>query len=243
MAWRPSEYLIEGELDNTTPGKVTGWMRFAGMSEKVTFDLNGNFHRDIRGAKIRLTGDGDEDDAQAADYMDGMATSQIGNVGDITAGLPPQDYVHYPYIEWYSWENGRVVIELDADQVEVVGRPIPACESDPIPREQQARNMANFLGGLSQEAGVPAFAPIQGLVSDPNFTHWVVAEGHVIGEARDVEPEKNGTCFAYVRLFNMPECAEHGTIEREHLREKTDGLPNDVAAAGGFRGGAGRGPI
>jgi hypothetical protein len=56
MAWRPSEYLIDGELDNTTPGKVTGWMQFAGMQEKVTFDLNGNFHRDIRGAKIYLKG-------------------------------------------------------------------------------------------------------------------------------------------------------------------------------------------
>ena len=39
MAWRPTEYLIEGELDNTTPGKVTGWMSFAGMKEKVTFDI------------------------------------------------------------------------------------------------------------------------------------------------------------------------------------------------------------
>ncbi len=28
MAWRPTEYLLEGELDNTTPGKVTGWMQF-----------------------------------------------------------------------------------------------------------------------------------------------------------------------------------------------------------------------
>jgi hypothetical protein len=34
MAWRPTEYLIEGELDNTTPGKVTGWMRFAGMKDR-----------------------------------------------------------------------------------------------------------------------------------------------------------------------------------------------------------------
>ena len=34
MAWRPSEYLIDGELDNTNPGKVTGWMRFAGMRRK-----------------------------------------------------------------------------------------------------------------------------------------------------------------------------------------------------------------
>ena len=94
--------------------------------------------------------------------------------------------------------------------------------------------MANFLAGVSQEAGVPAIAPGQRLVSDPSFTHWVVAEGHVMGEARGVEPEKNGTCFAYVRLFNTPECAERGTIEREHLREKTDGLTNDAAAVDGF---------
>ena len=122
------------------------------------------------------------------------------------------------------------MIELDPDQVEVIGRPIPACESDPISRGQQARNMANFLGGLSREAGVPAFAPIQGLVSDPSFTHWVVAEGHVIGEARNVEPDKNGTCLAYVQLFNMPESAEPGTIQREYLREKADGLPPEMAA-------------
>jgi hypothetical protein len=60
-----------------------------------------------------------------------------------------------------------------------------------------------------------------------------VAEGHVIGEASDVQPDKNDTCFAYVRLFNGPECVEHGSIEREHLREKAEGLPNDAAAADG----------
>jgi hypothetical protein len=99
MAWRPSEYLLEGELDNTQPGKVTGWMRFAGMNERIVFDLEGNFHRDIRGAKIRFTGNGNEHDPKAAGYMDGMSTEQTGEVGDITAGLPPADYVKYPYIE------------------------------------------------------------------------------------------------------------------------------------------------
>lgn len=39
MAWRPNQYLVEGELDNTQPNKVTGWMQFAGLKEKVTFDL------------------------------------------------------------------------------------------------------------------------------------------------------------------------------------------------------------
>ncbi|MCX5646696.1 MAG: hypothetical protein NTZ17_18770 [Phycisphaerae bacterium] len=81
--------------------------------------------------------------ADAEDYMDGIAPQQTGKVGDITAGLPPVDYVNYPYIEWYSDENGRVVIELEPVQVEVIGTPIPACESDPISREQQKRNEAS----------------------------------------------------------------------------------------------------
>ena len=136
MAWRPTQYLIEGELDNTQPNKVTGCMRFAGLKEKVTFDLEGNFHRDIRGAKIHFRGDAYEDqvDIDGEKYMEGVAQHQTGEVGDITAGNPPKDYVDYPYIEWYSHQNGRVVIELEPIQVEVIGRPIPVIESDPIPR-------------------------------------------------------------------------------------------------------------
>jgi hypothetical protein len=158
MAWRPTQYLVEGELDNTCPNKVTGWMTFAGMKDKVTFDLEGNFHRDIRGAKIHFTGDAYEDqaDIDPGDYFEGFAQHQTGKVGDITAGLPPHDYGNAPYVEWFGHENGRVVIELQQAQVEVIGTPIPAIESDPISREQQNRNMAAFLGGLAQEMNIPA---------------------------------------------------------------------------------------
>ena len=110
MAWRPTKYLKEGELDNTSPGKVIGWMSFAGMREKVTFELEGDFHRDIRGAKIRFVGEGRDEDPEAAGYVKGLALTQTGKVGDITAGLPPQDYAEYPYIEWYSEHNGRIVL-------------------------------------------------------------------------------------------------------------------------------------
>ncbi len=153
MAWRVSAYLVEGELDNTHPGKVTGWMQFAGLKEKVAFDLKGDFHRDIRGAKIRFAGDASETDppADAESCMDGLALQQIGKVGDITAGLPPQDYGTSPYIEWYSDDNGRVVIELQRAQMEVIGTPIPARESEPISREQQRDNMAEFLGDLATD--------------------------------------------------------------------------------------------
>ena len=157
MAFRPTQYLIEGELDNTTPGKVTGWMKFAGMKEKVTFDLEGNFHRDIRGAKIHFTGDAYEDraDIDSGSYFEGFAQHQTGKTGDITAGLPPHDYGSEPYIEWFGQENGRVVLELEPAQIEVIGTPIPAMESDPISREGQRRNMAEFLGSIAREMDIP----------------------------------------------------------------------------------------
>ncbi len=80
--------------------------------------------------------------------MDAFATRQTGKVGDITAGLPPIDYSSTPYVEWYSEENGRVVIELDREQVLVIGKPIPVCESDPVSRVEQSRNMAEFVAGI-----------------------------------------------------------------------------------------------
>lgn len=225
MAWRPNKHLLEGELDNTQPGKVTGWMRFAGLDRKVTIELEGNFHRDIRGAKIRFRGDGDADDSEAASYMEGFSLKQTGNVGDITAGRPPADYADYPYIEWYGDNNGRVVLELASEQVEVIGMPIPACESDPISREKQAENMAGFLTGLACAMNVPAIAVGKGdpLVSDPKFSHWVVEQSRIVGEAHSVKPADHGMSFAFVRLFRTPEMAEHGYISTSQLRAKTNG--------------------
>ena len=149
MTWRPSKYLLEGELDNTTPGKVTGWMKFAGMKEKVTVDLDGDFHRDIRGAKIRLSGRYRGGEMEAALAMEGLALHQTGKAGDITAGLPPADYLDRPYVEFYSDQNGRVVLEPEPDQVQVIGTPIPPQQALPISRKQQWRNFSDFLSGCA----------------------------------------------------------------------------------------------
>ena len=228
MAWRPNEYLIEGELDNTQLGKVTGWMRFAGIEQKVLFDLKGDFHRDIRGAKIRFKGDGQPDDAEAEKYMNGFSPMQTGDVGDITTGQPPSDYTSgYPYIEAYSDQNGRIVLELEPEQVQVIGTPIPACESDAVSRDRQQQHMARFTNELSTAVGVPV-VQVGGrgpVVSDARFTHWVVEQGSIVGEAHSVEPDGNGTSFAFVRLFNMPEAAEYGHIETARLQTKNGKLP------------------
>jgi hypothetical protein len=150
MAWRPSEYLIEGMLDNTTPGKVIGFMRFLGKRNKIKFDLQGDFHRDIRGAVIKFHNEQykEADPQEAKKYCRAFVAVQTGVVGDITAGLPPHDYGQSPYAEWYSDQNGRVVVELDTEQVQVIGKPIPWQESFPVDRKQQGQNMMNFIAGL-----------------------------------------------------------------------------------------------
>ena len=217
MAWRPTECFIAGELDNTVPNKVTGWMQFAGMNEKVTFNLEGNFHRDIRGAKIRLRGDGESvNSQQAAGYMQGFSTMQKGKVGDITAGRMPCDYgtPGQAYVEWYSDDNGRVVLELDTDQVELLIQPIPAMESDPIDRTEQAENMAQFLCGIAEAVGIPHENAISvGNTVAVERAKKVVANDKIRGmkllpkEIRDTLPPlyaqdgKGGKAIVYAKFF------------------------------------------
>jgi len=215
MAWRPNEQFIEGVLDNTVPGKVTGWMQFAGMKKKVVFDLEGNFHRDIRGAKVRLHGNGESANIEeSAKYLKCFSKLQKGNVGDMTAGREPADYVNYPYFEWYSDDNGRVVIELEPDQVEILTPPIPACESDPSSRKQQAENMANFLCGIAAACGIPEANAVA--IADTRAVERakkVIANDKIRGmkllpkEIREILPPlysqdgKGGKAVVYVKYF------------------------------------------
>ena len=215
MAWRPNEQFIEGELDNTVPGKVTGWMRFAGMNDKVVFDLEGDFHRDIRGAEVRLRGDGESANTEeSAKYLEGFSKLQKGNVGDMTAGLPPYDYTKDPYFEWYSEDNGRIVIELEPDQIEILTPPIPACESDPIDRRQQAENMAKFLCGIAAACSIPESRAIAiGNTADVEQAKKVIANDKLRGmkllpkEIREQLPPlysqdgKGGKAVVYVKYF------------------------------------------
>src|SRR2546426_234348 len=211
MAWRPYENLIDGELDNRTPGKVTGWIRFSRRGKKplkVSFDLEGDFHEDINGKVMRPANQTPSDRNGQLDrdgtYMEGFCTKQRGSVGDITAGLSLgpwteelaqklmaqneliwdengllgaareerrrefaeryrkhidagdlyYPYVAYPYIEWYSDTNGRVVLELDASQVEVIDGVAPVTEKLPAElvedEKSRTKSMATFLTGFRE---------------------------------------------------------------------------------------------
>jgi len=176
MAWRPSKHLVLGELDNTTLGRITGWLHFAGLDNPVRLELEGDFHRDIRGARLCLKPrTGGEETPEAREYMANFSLKQTGYAGDITAGRPPRDYVDYPYIEWYSEENGRVVIELGRDEVEVLGEPIPCEPSQPVDRADKEELFKQFL--IAMAASLRGGA---GQASMPEVIDALFRPGHVV---------------------------------------------------------------
>lgn len=127
MAWRIDPYVIRGEIDNRTRGRVAGRIWFVGRSVPVEIELAGNAWRDLAGRRVEFTN---------PEPQPGLATSfatlQRGVVGDITASrkvkvpeIPLEQIGEYyarrqPFpwhwgnslhLEWFSECNGRVVIE------------------------------------------------------------------------------------------------------------------------------------
>ena len=41
MAWRVADLVIEGEIDNTSKGRVTGWIKLAGREDPATLGGGG----------------------------------------------------------------------------------------------------------------------------------------------------------------------------------------------------------
>lgn len=87
--------LINGVLDNRTPGRVKGWIRFhrRGMKPlRVVLTLRGDFCEDIQGKVIRFSNprpsDKNEHLEREGTYMEGFSPVQQGEAGDITAGVP-----------------------------------------------------------------------------------------------------------------------------------------------------------
>ncbi len=82
MAFRPTSNLLEGILDNTTPGRVTGWIDFYREGKPplhCTLDLDSDFHDDIRGRILHIWNDHPSDagingslDRIKPEYMDSM---------------------------------------------------------------------------------------------------------------------------------------------------------------------------
>ena len=112
MAWRPTENVIEGELDNAEAGRVTGWLRFANYPHQVELDLVGDFAGRLHGRRVRIVRK--DRGARPADYMRGFNARQAGEVDAVE--LLTDGTLH---ASWYG-PNGRVCIELPTGDYEVL---------------------------------------------------------------------------------------------------------------------------
>lgn len=142
MAWRPSDWVLEGELDNTTPNWTIGWIRLQGRDEPLRLKLLGNCHPDLAGWKFRVVRTDPIPAWVGPNDYSGIATDQSGTIGDVTAdqtlqhyecsssefvrlahegNRPPTTLRKALYLEWFSQRNGRVVIQSTRLAVERLG--------------------------------------------------------------------------------------------------------------------------
>ena len=87
MAWRPSDWVLEGELDNTVQGLTIGWVKLRGRDEPLKLRLIGNCHPDLAGWKFRIVRTDPIPEWVGAMDDSRIATDQAGTIGDVTANL------------------------------------------------------------------------------------------------------------------------------------------------------------
>ncbi len=176
MAWRPTSWVLDGELDNTTPGWTIGWIRLEGRDEPLRLKLAGNCHPDLAGWKFRIVRSSRCPDREGLPDYSRIATDQSGMIGDVTAGQmlqhyecstdeflrldeagqrPPTTISKALYLEWFSNRNGRVVIQSTRLAVERIGeRAFELTEEQFLEQARTNREeMAFFIEQLGNALG------------------------------------------------------------------------------------------
>jgi len=170
VAQRIEKAVIRGEIDNTLEGRTIGRIWLFGRAEPLELDLVGDCWRDLAGAKLKFS-----NPQTVKEEVEGLSGVQTGVVGDITAsrkarvptcgleemvilqsaGEPvPTVWKHVLYLEWFSAENGRVVIEATDFQLEL-SESIWSMDAD----AEEAQKMANLQAMRDFLEGVIARRP------------------------------------------------------------------------------------
>lgn len=167
MAWRLNKSVVKGELDNRRRGQVIGKVWLAGQKDPIELEMDGNPLRDMAGCRVTFT-----NPAPAVGEPTDLSPTQIGVVGDMTASrkvrIPdvpvdemmalakagktfPEHLANGIYLEWFSRQNGRVVIESVDYEISISGNTWKMC-----PAEEEAQLKANaaaiqeYLGRIDE---------------------------------------------------------------------------------------------
>jgi hypothetical protein len=166
MAFRIHESVLRGEIDNREKGILRGKIWVHGRAEPVTLELKGNAWPDLAGSLLKFT---NPLPLFPHPEIDSLNPIQSGSIGDLTASRkvrvydvplaevdlmsergekPPEHMANCLYLEWFSAQNGRVVIESTDYQLEISE---PLWQLTPEEDEQRAKDAAAGMAGFVQK--------------------------------------------------------------------------------------------
>jgi hypothetical protein len=166
MAFRIEDSVVRGEIDNRVKDTVRGKIWVVGRKKPVVLELKGNAWPDLAGGLLKFK---NPRKRVAHPGLDSLNPKQDGQVGDITASrkvrvpaVPLAEFLHWPeekgqppsrwanclYLEWYSAQNGRVVIESADYQLEISA---PEWRLTPAEEAERAKLAAAGLTGFMQK--------------------------------------------------------------------------------------------
>ena len=166
MAFRIHDSIVRGEIDNRVKGTVRGKIWVAGRAAPVVLELKGNAWPDLAGCLLTFANPLKLDPHH---HLDSLKPVQSGMIGDLTASrkvrvmeIPmPEAYLmrkrgeHVPepmanslYLEWFSEQNGRVVIESADYELKISA---PEWRLTDAEEKQRATDAANGMNWFMQK--------------------------------------------------------------------------------------------
>lgn len=168
MAFRIHDSVVRGEIDNRVKGIVRGKIWVEGRAEPVVLELKGNAWPDLAGCLLAFTNPHKRIPHHGLDSLNPV---QRGTIGDLTAsrkvrvmeipmpeaylmkkrGEPvPEHMANSLYLEWFSEQNGRVVIESTDYELKISAPEWRLTPEEESQRAQQAAaGMDDFMGKLT----------------------------------------------------------------------------------------------
>jgi hypothetical protein len=169
MTFRIHDSVVRGEIDNRVKGTVCGKIWVLGRKQPVALELKGNAWPDLAGCRLKFK---NPRKRVAHHALDSLSPQQDGQVGDITASrkvrvmeLPipeaylgkkrgepvPEHMANSLYLEWYSAQNGRVVIESADYELQISAPEWRMTAEEEVERAKlAAAGMSGFMQKLTE---------------------------------------------------------------------------------------------
>lgn len=169
MAFRISDSVVRGEIDNRVKGIVRGKIWLEGRADPMILELNGNPWPDLAGCLLTFVNPNPRILHHPCDALEPV---QHGVVGDMTASRkvrvfdvpvdeaymmanrsekPPEHMGNSLYLEWFSEKNGRVVIESSDYQLNISQPEWRMTPEDEAERAKQtATAIQEFMAKLTE---------------------------------------------------------------------------------------------